>query len=234
MEPAILLDLWERSESATPAERGVEMMRYAGLDPSKVTLGGREAALLRLHSELFGSRLLCLTDCPDCRESMEIDFPVDALVSEAETVSTFSVSCEGWHVECRTLTAEDLADVSRYPDASSAASALLDRLVLSVTCDNALADLNTLPANIIGAITGALSEIDPLAEIGLDLRCPVCGFAFERVLDPPAVLWARLDAWARQLLREVHALARAYGWAESSILQMSAARRTAYLELIGT
>jgi hypothetical protein len=46
-------------------------------------------------------------------------------------------------------------------------------------------------------------------------------------------LWTELDAWARRMLREVHALAATYGWSEAEILRMSATRRRAYLDLIG-
>lgn len=232
MEPAILLELWERSESATPAERGAAMVRFAGLDPSSITLGGREAALLRLQRELFGEGLMALADCPQCSEAMEVELPIDAL-SEEEGVRSFAVTADGWYVECRALTAQDLAEVSKLPSVDMASAALLARLVVSATLDGVFVRTAALPESVIESVTGALSELDPLSEIRLSLTCPACETTFDRVLDPPTLLWARLDAWARQMLHEVHVLARAYGWAEDRILAMSQARRTAYLELIG-
>ena len=44
---------------------------------------------------------------------------------------------------------------------------------------------------------------------------------------------AELATQAKRLLREVHFLARAYGWREADILAMSARRRQAYLEMVG-
>ncbi len=37
---------------------------------------------------------------------------------------------------------------------------------------------------------------------------------------------------AERLLREVHTLARAYGWSEGAILELGSARRERYLELV--
>ncbi|HEX2516118.1 MAG TPA: phage baseplate protein, partial [Chloroflexota bacterium] len=38
---------------------------------------------------------------------------------------------------------------------------------------------------------------------------------------------------ARRLLREVHTLARAYGWREAEILALPGRRRQTYLDLVG-
>ena len=45
----------------------------------------------------------------------------------------------------------------------------------------------------------------------------------------PAYLWDEIDARARRLLDEVHALARTYCWSEEQILALSETRRRAYL-----
>ena len=51
-------------------------------------------------------------------------------------------------------------------------------------------------------------------------------------LDVAAFFWTELNAWAVRLLREIHALASAYGWREADILALSPKRRDLYLELI--
>ena len=73
---------------------------------------------------------------------------------------------------------------------------------------------------------------DPLAEVELALACPVCGHQWQLVFDVASFLWLRIEAQARRLLEEVHALARAYGWREADILAMSSGRRQAYLEMV--
>jgi hypothetical protein len=53
------------------------------------------------------------------------------------------------------------------------------------------------------------------------------------LFDMLAYFWSEIQMGARRLLREIHVLASAYGWRESEILTLSAARRRAYLELVG-
>jgi hypothetical protein len=79
-----------------------------------------------------------------------------------------------------------------------------------------------------------MAASDPVAEVLLDLRCPLCAHSWQALFDIASFLWMEISAHARRLLREVDALARAYGWGEAEILGLSATRRQAYLELIGS
>lgn len=74
-------------------------------------------------------------------------------------------------------------------------------------------------------------DADPGAELTLEIACPECGAATPAELDIAAYLWTELDAWARDLLLDVHLLASAYGWSEPEILALSPLRRRYYLEL---
>ncbi len=94
-------------------------------------------------------------------------------------------------------------------------------------------DALALPAEVAEAVAQRMAEADPQADPQLAMHCPSCGHAWSAGLDIAAYLWAEVDAWARRTLREVHALASAYGWSEGEILALSAARRQAYLDLIG-
>jgi hypothetical protein len=49
--------------------------------------------------------------------------------------------------------------------------------------------------------------------------------------DIEEYFWVEVAARAMRILREIHILARAYGWREADILAMSTRRRQAYLEL---
>jgi hypothetical protein len=51
------------------------------------------------------------------------------------------------------------------------------------------------------------------------------------VFDVADYLWQELHAWAKDVLRSVHALAVAYGWREADVLALSPTRRRIYLEL---
>jgi len=77
-----------------------------------------------------------------------------------------------------------------------------------------------------------LSLADPHADIRLDLDCSACQARWQAPFDIVPFLWSAVDAWALRLLRDVHRLARAYGWREADILALSPPRRRCYLELL--
>ncbi len=52
------------------------------------------------------------------------------------------------------------------------------------------------------------------------------------MFDVVSFFWSEICVQAKRLLREVHTLARAYGWREADILNMSTARRQFYLEMV--
>jgi hypothetical protein len=85
---------------------------------------------------------------------------------------------------------------------------------------------------MLEAITAAMAEADPQAEVELSLRCLMCGNQWLAPFDVVSFLWREIDAWATHILREVHQLASAYGWSERDILALSPLRRRHYLELI--
>jgi len=91
--------------------------------------------------------------------------------------------------------------------------------------------LDALPAAVVDAVVGQIAETDPQADITLRLACSECGHGWDAAFDIASFLWAEIAARARQLVYEVHALARRYGWREADILAMSPARRQLYLEV---
>ncbi|WP_055473053.1 T4 family baseplate hub assembly chaperone [Streptomyces pathocidini] len=91
--------------------------------------------------------------------------------------------------------------------------------------------LGELPEPVLRRLAEAAEQADPTAEVTLDVRCPDCGKATPAELDITTYLWTELDAWARDLLLDVHLLAGAYGWSEPEVLALSPLRRRYYLEL---
>jgi len=86
---------------------------------------------------------------------------------------------------------------------------------------------------VLQACEDALETLDPNADLALAVHCPDCGGASGAQLDAGILLWDEIDARARTLLAEVHALASAYGWSEGAILALDPARRASYLALVG-
>ena len=90
----------------------------------------------------------------------------------------------------------------------------------------------TLSPEIVEALSRAMLEADPEAEIMFRLTCPACAHEWELLFDVAEFFWTEISAQAQRLLREIDALARAYGWTEREILNLPAQRRQTYLEML--
>jgi hypothetical protein len=148
----------------------------------------------------------------------------------------------------------DLAAISGSRDADDARRLLLERCVMDVTRTGDAVDtdarrasgeaqspirethnsiaISDIPGEIIAQLAEQIGRADPDADISLDLSCPACEHRWQIAFDIVTFFWAEINSLAKRLLREVHTLARAYGWREADILAMSAARRQAYLEMV--
>src|SRR5438477_8787784 len=74
-----LLEVWERGREAQPLERGLIVLG-AGLpgvgweDLAALSLGQRNAGLLRLREMTVGQNLDCVASCPACSDELELSF----------------------------------------------------------------------------------------------------------------------------------------------------------------
>jgi hypothetical protein len=234
LSAADLLTLWELGQRQHLLDRALTLLGAA--DPGRTRaelaalgIGERDRLLLDLRERTFGPTLDCVAACGACGGSVEFRFSVaEARLPFAPRAATFSVESDGASRCFRLPTSADLAAVAGRTDREAAARALLGRcLVEPGPGDRLTPDLARRAAE-------RMSQLDPQAEVRLDLSCPSCGHRWEAVFDVAAWLWKELDARARRLLGEVHSLARAYGWTEAEILSLGEARRQAYLELIAS
>jgi hypothetical protein len=242
-----LLDIWERGAGRLPVEQGLLLLREAcpelpAADLAGVTIGQRDAALMRLRQQTFGLPLTGLAVCPACGESVEIGLPLEELFglhpgydhppSLPADAQANHMKVADYDVTFRLPTSADLMNASTAPDPDSARLALLEGLIEARHGSDTVRAAD-LPEDVIRALSTRMDEADPLANVSLPLTCPACGRGWEVTFDIVSFLWAEISAWAERLLREVHVLASAYGWRESDILALSAWRRQKYLELVG-
>lgn len=122
-----------------------------------------------------------------------------------------------------------VADGVRHGVADGVPHGADDGVPTGVPGGGALVDV--LPPSVQRRIAEAAETADPAADVTLNINCPECGTATRAELDIASYLWTELDAWARDLLLDVHLLATAYGWSEPEILALSPLRRRYYLEL---
>lgn len=239
LEPRALLHIWECGVHASNVTRALLLMGAALPQVNHesllhATIGHRDAWLLTLRETLFGSRIECLLRCPACAEQIELDFRVsDIRAPHARPEHVCEVMGAGTVRRFRVPTSADLLAIEGERDVPAAERQLLQRLWEVPDAERGTARAPEWLAQAQGAVARAIAEADAQAEVLLTLSCPSCGLRTEESFDIAAHLWCELDHWARAMLRKVHALASRYGWSEDCILGMGAARRQAYLGLIG-
>jgi DNA-directed RNA polymerase subunit RPC12/RpoP len=245
-----IVGIWERGQRRPPAAQALIMLAAAHPDRTPdelgaLSLGERDARLLALRELTFGPQLSGYAECPRCGERLELALDArelrDAAPDEpdqphrAAGPAAHTFTAGGYEVRFRLLTTDDLAAAAAAPDVERARDLLVQRCVLAVRrdSDGQAVSAGSLPEAVVAGLAERLAECDPLGEIVLDVRCPHCGHRWSVVFDVASFFWTELSGAARRLLREVHTLATAYGWSESTILALSSQRRQAYLDMAG-
>ena len=234
------LGVWEQSATRSRTGRALALLGAACPDTpaeslARLSLGERDRRLLMLRTLMFGPRLASLAKCPACGARLESTFDAAELVPNRETAmkEDLSLLVDGYRVRFRLPSSDDLAEIENERDATAARDTLLNRCVLEVHCNDQEISTTDLPGPVVKAVADRMEQAEPEADIRLGLSCPACGHRWQASLDIAAFFWAELDAWAHRTLREVHALASAYGWREVDVLALSPWRRQFYLEMVG-
>jgi hypothetical protein len=237
-----LLDLWEDGCAKPGPLRAQALLDrlYAGERVDRLvglSIGERDRLLLAARSAIFGRRLACFTHCPQCDEPLEFD--VDAAALDvglgASDEPSHELRVQGLMLRFRLIDTGDLVAASGARDPAQARAVLLDRILLDVQRDDGMtvpARARALSAEVQSALAERLASLDPQADLTVSLRCEACTHTWSGFVDIAAFLWAELSALARRLLLEVHTLARAYGWSERDVLELTRARRDTYLRLV--
>jgi hypothetical protein len=253
LSAAEILTVWERGADRRPAERALALLAAAYPEQAygrllELSVGARDALLLAAREQTFGSDLAALAGCPGCGEWLEFsaraaDFRAGPAVGDVAggTSETFRTTLQppaysgpAAHLVFRLPTAGDLIAVQDMADVAAARRALAGRCILEADMKGADLMAGGLTDELLALLGAEMSARDPQAETLLDLACPACGGRWQTLFDIADFFWAEVAAEAKRLLREVDALARAYGWREADILALSPKRRQAYLELAWT
>lgn len=235
---ASLLSAWEDGWGRALSQRASSLLSAA--DPSvsaeslsELSIGARDRMLFAMRAEAFGHDMIGVATCPACLSIVELHFDSRSVPDPCALPATngLETSCDGYDVRFRLPQAADLTAIHDASTVSSARALLLERCIHSVLCDGEAVGCNDLPPAVVEGVVKIMAAADPAAEIELDLTCSACSHHWVSPLDIAAFLWEEVSAWAARLLRDVHALALAYGWTEPEILSLSPRRRQIYLEL---
>ncbi len=234
-----LLDIWDRGLKAPPTEKAQLLLSGANPDRtpeelSRLCIGNRDALLLEMLEKYFAINIAARSVCPGCKMDLELNLCLQDLKAQSSTQAELSgiLNIEGYEVEFRLPDSLDLYAASQCSDLESARRMLIDRCVSRVCNYGEPCGAADLPPLIQEAISVRMGELDPQANIVINLTCPSCRRKWTSSFDVVLFLWSQVDAWARRTLWEVHLLAASYGWSEADILAMSQLRRQAYMEMI--
>jgi hypothetical protein len=238
-----LLDVWETGFSQSLTGRALDLLAAACPETSRdalaaLSIGSRDAGLLRLREALWGPRMDAEVACRNCRERLELILDSGEMLSRSKRAPADEItwSADGFTITFRVPASVDLLAAMEQMDQDDPedfSALIFQRCLLSAQYGDEPADPEQLPAEVAAGVAGRMAETDPLADIRLDLTCPSCEHRWSAVFDIVSFLWTEIEVWAWRMLSDVHTLARAYGWRERDILALSPTRRQFYLEMVG-
>lgn len=246
LSASALLQIWEDAYAWPHVSKALRLLGAVYPDEpfdalARLPIGERDRRLLQLRARIFGDRMDCLVTCPACGEMLELEISVASLLASGESGAPDTRDAEvlrqvftddGFEVEIRAMTSDDLMVAVGSAEGSTGPAMLVTRCIVEARKDGTPITAAELPETIVNALSDRFEALDPHANIKLDLVCPQCSHHWQSPFDIVSYLWREIDDWARRTMRDVHTLASAYGWREFDILAMSAGRRRGYINLI--
>jgi len=192
-------------------------------DIDALTVAEYDRLLAAVFEALYGDQVEARTQCAACAEPLEISLSLSALAASPPDVDIELAGPDenGAFLlpDGRRIRAPTVGDVERAVRSGDAA-ALRRACVLE-------GDADASPE----LLDAALEAAAPALTRDVAASCPHCGSAQSVRFDLATFLIASLARERPFLLRELHLLARAYGWSLSEILSLSRDDRRALARL---
>lgn len=193
----------------------------------RLSLADRDRLLLAVERMLFGDQVDADTTCTSCGAAFSLRFSLASLVDARQSLTPEDVDGpdERGHYRLQGLafrlpTAEDL-DRAATAAPAERAGMLLRAVVLSGDIDG--------HEDVLEQVLAALA---PPLDVDLDASCPHCASHQRPRFSLAAFLDRQLANERRFVLREVHRLARAYGWTYEAILSLPRPDRHDFVALV--
>jgi hypothetical protein len=227
--PGETLALWEALASTTPVARGAAVLVALGAadglaDAVRMPLASAARAALGELRARAGPEVQTVVACPDCRAVLDVVLAPGELLTASPDPGADDATVDVEGVVVRGPTTEDLL---------VALSSALPSATLRQRCVTwpAGVDPFDLPPEVHERVGAVAEEITGASALVVRLDCPECDSDVAAEVDPVALLADRVSDEVRDLLGDVAELAAAFGWSETEVLQLSVARRRAYLDL---
>lgn len=182
----------------------------------------RDRLLAAVYLQAVGRRIAAHAACAGCGQPFDLDFDLIDLLASLDAAAvrewrgpdgTFETPA-GLRFRLPTG-AEEVTDAG----GADPERQLADRCRIGGDAD-------------LAALADAMAAVAPLVDVELAATCPACAHQQTVRFDIQAFLLGRLLVEQRERAREVHAIARAYGWGLAEILDLPRPRRADYVELI--
>lgn len=233
---AALMQSWDPAGRA-PAHRRLGTL-LAAIEGSEAvrddTLGERNRRLLALHRNLVGTPLEARIACPGCATENEFALPVARILAIplpprdavarlriGRAVHTFRLP--------RMSDVEALAGTGPGSGSFAGSGGGFEARVIE-RCRTG--GKGPLPVGAVETLGRAFDEIDPAADIAVDITCAGCRRPIATTVDIASFVARDLDRLADGLYRDIDTIASAYGWSEADILALPPSRRSRYVAMI--
>jgi hypothetical protein len=234
-----MLAVWERGLGQIPLERALALLEAACPEHDRsalaaMSIGQRDAWLLRLREWAFGSQITVCAVCRNCGQPLELSFGVDDLRKSSNESGPEQVplSLGGFELLLRPINSLDIASCLDS-GMEERTRALFSRCLIAASAGGSSVAGGQVPDHVTQEAMDGLAKADPQADVEIHVSCEACHVTMRENFDIVSFFWSEIDTWARRMLHEIHILASAYGWKEADVLSLSQLRRQFYLEMIG-
>lgn len=233
-----LLSVWEFGLNHSVLETNLVLLSYAypSYDFDQIasfSIGERDARLLFIRKKLFGQILQNTSNCTACGQKIEWETSVDELelqsINEEARLSPIDLNYKKRQISFRLPNSKDILELKDQDNMAIQEQQLIRNCIVASTLTSK--QIENIPKDLKNKIVQKMEEIDPQANIVMNLSCPECENTWNANFDIVQYLWTELNDWAVQLMQDVYVLASNFGWAEQDILEMNRFRRGLYLAM---
>lgn len=189
-----------------------------------LAISDRDRLLAAVYARHFADRIEGSQRCASCGAPFEVSFSLAALLESLEP----ELACDDDGAfrlpDGRRFRLPTTLDHRRCIGLAPEAAAL--ELLRGCLLDGAPAD-----AGDAEVIEAAMERAGPMLDLDVDASCPSCAHAQVVRFDIVRHLAGVMASERRWLVREIHCLAKAYGWSLGEILSLPRRERRAFVKL---
>lgn len=237
----VIPDIWERGYGQPMYRRALFVLAAASPEMSiesleKLSIGSRDARLLKVHELTFGPELIGTTRCMCCNGSIEIKVTTFELFegtdNQDQKKEIFRMQAGDYKITFRLPCTKDLEETDKSSTGKTMRSYLFNRCIASAVRGETVIDPKVLPVSVTNSVIAEIARRDALSDMHFSSVCRNCGNKWIAPFDIVSFLWSEIEARAIRLMQEVNQLASVYGWNEREILSLSPLRRNMYLNIV--